>query len=83
MCMVNLFKSLLKADPNQLEARLANGLVMGHAYSITSVILVCTFLSPKPKILTFNTNDKFLLNDDLQSWVCSIAMVDMFMTDGH
>lgn len=50
--MVNLFKSLLKADPNQLEARLANGLVMGHAYSITSVILVCTFSSPKPKILT-------------------------------
>lgn len=29
------------------------------------------------------TNDKFLLNDDLQSWVRSIAMVDMFMTDGH
>ena len=28
------------ADPNQLEARLTNGLVMGHAYSITSVLLM-------------------------------------------
>ncbi|XP_065943520.1 calpain-B isoform X7 [Magallana gigas] len=49
----NLFSIMLKAsqrgslmgcsidaDPNQLEARLANGLVMGHAYSITSVILM-------------------------------------------
>lgn len=29
------------------------------------------------------TNDKFLLNDDLQFWVCSTALVDLFMTDGH
>ncbi|XP_061172462.1 calpain-B-like isoform X4 [Saccostrea echinata] len=49
----NLFSIMLKAsqrgslmgcsidaDPNQLEARLANGLVMGHAYSITSVLLM-------------------------------------------
>lgn len=49
----NLFSIMLKAsqrgslmgcsidaDPNQLEARLDNGLVMGHAYSITSVILM-------------------------------------------
>nr|XP_022333312.1 calpain-B-like isoform X8 [Crassostrea virginica] len=49
----NLFSIMLKAsqrgslmgcsidaDPNQLEARLSNGLVMGHAYSITSVLLM-------------------------------------------
>ncbi|XP_062596940.1 calpain-B-like isoform X10 [Saccostrea cucullata] len=30
----------IDADPNQLEAHLANGLVMGHAYSITSVLLM-------------------------------------------
>ncbi|XP_052269936.1 calpain-A-like isoform X3 [Dreissena polymorpha] len=30
----------IDADPNQLEAILPNGLVMGHAYSITSVKLV-------------------------------------------
>ena len=49
----NLFSIMLKAnqrgslmgcsndaDPNQLEARLTNGLVMGHAYSITSVLLM-------------------------------------------
>ncbi|KAL5008174.1 hypothetical protein ScPMuIL_013755 [Solemya velum] len=27
----------IDADPNQLEAQLANGLVMGHAYSVTAV----------------------------------------------
>ena len=49
----NLFSIMLKANqrgalmgcsndaaPNQLEARLTNGLVMGHAYSITSVLLM-------------------------------------------
>ena len=49
----NLFSIMLKAsqrgllmgcsidaDPNQLEARSTNGLVMGHAYSITSVLLM-------------------------------------------
>ncbi|XP_021353807.1 calpain-B-like isoform X17 [Mizuhopecten yessoensis] len=30
----------IDADPNQLEAVLENGLVMGHAYSVTSVQLV-------------------------------------------
>ncbi|XP_052766138.1 calpain-B-like isoform X6 [Mya arenaria] len=30
----------IDADPNQLEAILSNGLVMGHAYSVTSVKLV-------------------------------------------
>lgn len=30
----------IDADPNQLEARLSNGLVMGHAYSITAVNLI-------------------------------------------
>ncbi|XP_056021334.1 calpain-B-like isoform X27 [Ostrea edulis] len=30
----------IDADPNELEARVDNGLVMGHAYSITSVILM-------------------------------------------
>ncbi|CAL8099025.1 unnamed protein product [Calicophoron daubneyi] len=27
----------IEADPNQLEAQLSNGLIMGHAYSVTSV----------------------------------------------
>ena len=31
---------MLQADPNQLEAQLDNGLIMGHAYSITAVSLV-------------------------------------------
>ena len=30
----------IEADPRQTEARLANGLVMGHAYSITDVKMV-------------------------------------------
>ena len=31
---------MFQADPTQLEAQLDNGLIMGHAYSITSVALV-------------------------------------------
>jgi len=30
----------LQADPGKLEAELPNGLIMGHAYSITGVKLV-------------------------------------------
>ena len=30
----------IDADPNQLEAELANGLIMGHAYSVTAVKMV-------------------------------------------
>ncbi|ESO90128.1 hypothetical protein LOTGIDRAFT_124076 [Lottia gigantea] len=30
----------IDADPNQLEAELANGLIMGHAYSVTSVKMI-------------------------------------------
>lgn len=33
--MGSLFGCSLEADPNQWEARLPNGLVKGHAYSIT------------------------------------------------
>ena len=36
----SLCVSMLQADPNQLEAQLDNGLIMGHAYSITAVSLV-------------------------------------------
>jgi hypothetical protein len=31
---------MLQADPTQIEAQLDNGLIMGHAYSITKVALV-------------------------------------------
>ena len=31
---------LLQASPDQMEARLDNGLIIGHAYSITSVKMV-------------------------------------------
>ncbi len=39
----NLTKLLfiLQAVPGKLEAELPNGLICGHAYSITSVNLVC------------------------------------------
>jgi len=30
----------LQADPGKLEAELPNGLIMGHAYSITGVKMV-------------------------------------------
>jgi len=30
----------IQADPGKLEAELPNGLIMGHAYSITGVKLV-------------------------------------------
>jgi hypothetical protein len=38
----NIFvcRSSLEADPNQWEARLPNGLVKGHAYSITGVRVI-------------------------------------------
>jgi hypothetical protein len=41
MCTFSL-KSwfIFQADPNQLEAELANGLIMGHAYSVTAVKMV-------------------------------------------
>ena len=32
---------LFQADPNQLEAKLSNGLICGHAYSITA----CKYVS--------------------------------------
>ena len=35
-----LYCVYFQADPSQLEARLDNGLVMGHAYSVTNVKLV-------------------------------------------
>ncbi|KAG5451715.1 Calpain-A [Clonorchis sinensis] len=54
-CPPDLFKIMLKsqercslmacsiqADPNRYEARLANGLIMGHAYSVTSVKMIDT-----------------------------------------
>ena len=34
-----LYFSLLQPDPNVLEAELSNGLIRGHAYSITKVCL--------------------------------------------
>ncbi|KER26892.1 hypothetical protein T265_05949 [Opisthorchis viverrini] len=54
-CPPDLFKIMLKsqercslmacsiqADPNRYEARLPNGLIMGHAYSVTSVKMIDT-----------------------------------------
>ncbi|KAI6232397.1 Calpain clp-1 [Aphelenchoides besseyi] len=38
--MSSMFGCSLEADPNQWEARLPNGLVRGHAYSITGVRVV-------------------------------------------
>jgi calpain len=40
--MGSLFGCSLEADPNQWEARLPNGLVKGHAYSITGMRMVPT-----------------------------------------
>ena len=37
---------LLQASPGELEAELANGLIIGHAYSITSVKMVRIHLMP-------------------------------------
>jgi hypothetical protein len=40
-----------QANPNQLEAELSNGLIMGHAYTVTSVTMVsliiksCVFMN--------------------------------------
>lgn len=36
----SLMACSIQADPNRYEAELANGLIMGHAYSVTSVKLV-------------------------------------------
>ncbi|KAK6181228.1 hypothetical protein SNE40_009128 [Patella caerulea] len=38
--MHSLMGCSIDADPNQLEAELENGLIMGHAYSVTAVKLV-------------------------------------------
>ncbi len=35
---------LFQASPDELEARLDNGLIIGHAYSITAVEMVCSNL---------------------------------------
>ncbi|GMR39365.1 hypothetical protein PMAYCL1PPCAC_09560, partial [Pristionchus mayeri] len=40
--MGSLFGCSIEADPNQWEARLENGLVKGHAYSITGMRVVST-----------------------------------------
>ncbi|CAD5234502.1 unnamed protein product [Bursaphelenchus xylophilus] len=45
--MGSLFGCSLEADPNQWEARLPNGLIKGHAYSITAVRIVDT---PRGKV---------------------------------
>ena len=37
---------LLQASPGEMESELANGLIIGHAYSITSVKMVRTRLKP-------------------------------------
>jgi len=38
--IVKISKLCSQADPGKLEAELPNGLIMGHAYSITGVKLV-------------------------------------------
>ncbi|VDQ14037.1 unnamed protein product [Trichobilharzia regenti] len=38
--LCSLMACSIQADPNQFEARLPNGLIMGHAYSVTSVKMV-------------------------------------------
>ena len=34
----------IEAKPNEIEAKLDNGLIKGHAYSVTAVKKVCLFL---------------------------------------
>ena len=43
--MCGMYWYFIQADPSQLEAELANGLIMGHAYSITAVSLVSIIIS--------------------------------------
>ena len=45
----------IEAKPNEIEAKLDNGLIKGHAYSITSVKKVCVgrFYSLKESFLLF------------------------------
>ena len=38
-----IFLLSLKATPDTMESELSNGLVIGHAYSITMVTQVCSF----------------------------------------
>ena len=38
--MIDRLFAYLQAKPGQMEAELSNGLIMGHAYSITGVKLV-------------------------------------------
>lgn len=40
MVMILFVSAVFQAKPGQLEAELSNGLIMGHAYTITDVRLV-------------------------------------------
>ncbi|KAA0187499.1 Calpain family cysteine protease [Fasciolopsis buskii] len=44
----SLMACSIQADPNRYEAELANGLIMGHAYSVTSVKLLDISLHQRP-----------------------------------
>ncbi|CAH8843229.1 unnamed protein product [Trichobilharzia szidati] len=45
--LCSLMACSIQADPNQFEAKLPNGLIMGHAYSVTSVKMLDISLPDK------------------------------------
>lgn len=51
---------VFQADPSQLEAELDNGLVMGHAYSVTAVRFVSTRIALQELTLIYFFIDKVL-----------------------
>ncbi|VDN09837.1 unnamed protein product, partial [Dibothriocephalus latus] len=54
----SLMACSINADPNVVEARQSNGLIRGHAYSITKIADVCFtvhYLKPSPKFCDFRS----------------------------
>ena len=68
---------VLQASPGEMEAELANGLIIGHAYSITSVKMVRTHLmsvSQTPSgSLSFGTHDFLWFCVHLLQHTCFIS----------